>query len=166
MSIFPRRLRSFAAGIGLVLLTTAPAPAATATSSAPMTTSGAVFDLEQLRGQVVYLDFWASWCGPCRQSFPWMNDLQKNLSRDGLVVVAVNVDHERADADRFLYAYAPAFQVVYDPQGSLAEHWHVKGMPTSVLIGRDGKPVLVHQGFHLADRAELEGAVRSALAAH
>ena len=162
MSFRPRRPRRIDFGIGLMSLLIS---AFSAASTSVTTTSGPELDLELLRGQVVYLDFWASWCGPCRQSFPWMNDLQKSLSQQGLVVVAVNVDHERADADRFLYAYAPSFRIVYDPQGSLAERWHVKGMPTSVLIGRDGKPVLMHQGFHLSERADLEVAIRGALAA-
>src|SRR5581483_5871863 len=59
-------------------------------------------DLEALRGHGVYLDFWASWCAPCRQSFPWMEEMSKAHQAEGLEVIAVNVDRERADADRFL----------------------------------------------------------------
>src|SRR5689334_21183120 len=59
-------------------------------------------DLSPLRGRVVYLDFWASWCAPCRQSFPWMESMQQTYAAQGLSVLAINVDHDRADAERFL----------------------------------------------------------------
>ena len=120
-------------------------------------------DLTALKGKVVYLDFWASWCVPCRQSFPWMSGLQRNLEKDGLVVVAVNLDQVRADADGFLAEFKPPFRVAFDPQGGLAERFHVQGMPTSVLIGRDGQTRLVHQGFRSRDREALEQQIRAAL---
>jgi thiol-disulfide isomerase/thioredoxin len=122
-----------------------------------------VVDLAELKGKVVYLDFWASWCVPCRQSFPWMGSLQRSLEKDGLVVVAVNLDQMRADADQFLTEFKPPFRVAFDPQGGLAERFHVRGMPTSVLIGRDGQTKLVHQGFRAKDREALEQQIRSAL---
>lgn len=122
--------------------------------------------LESLRGKVVYLDFWASWCVPCRQSFPWMEGLQQSLGRDGFVVVAVNVDHDRADADRFLRELAPTFRIEYDAEGKLAEQYHVHGMPTSFLIDRDGKILLQHAGFRARDREELAGRIRALLATH
>ena len=113
-----------------------------------------------LKGKIVYLDFWASWCGPCRQSFPWMNELQRELGARGLVVVAVNVDHERADANRFLASYPAEFRVLFDPEGKLAERYKVGGMPTSFLIGRDGKIVSTHAGFKQKDADALAAAVR------
>jgi cytochrome c biogenesis protein CcmG, thiol:disulfide interchange protein DsbE len=131
-------------------------PAAAVTPDDPL-------GLADLRGKVVYVDFWASWCGPCRQSFPWMSSLQRSLAADGLVVIAVNVDQEHADAERFLAEYTPGFRVAFDPKGSLAEHYHVRGMPTSVLIGRDGKTLLVHEGFRLKERDSLEQSIRAAL---
>ena len=113
-----------------------------------------------LKGKIVYLDFWASWCGPCRQSFPWMNELQRELGARGLVVVAVNVDHERADANRFLASYPAEFRVLFDPEGKLAERYKVGGMPTSFLIGRDGKIVSTHAGFKQKDADALAATVR------
>jgi len=112
-------------------------------------------DLGALKGRVVYLDFWASWCAPCRESFPWMNRLQQQLGPRGLVVVAVNVDRERRDADRFIEAHEPRFRIVFDPEGLLAERFSVRGMPTSFLIDRDGHVQLRHEGFRLADREGL-----------
>ena len=123
-------------------------------------------DLPHLRGNVVYVDFWASWCGPCRQSFPWMAELQHKYGPDGLVVVAVNVDHERHEADQFLREFSPDFRIVYDAQGVLAERYHLKGMPTSFLIDRDGKVQLEHVGFRQADREALTERVRTLLQNH
>lgn len=104
-------------------------------------------DLGAYRGKVVYLDFWASWCTPCRLSFPWMNDIQEARSRNGLVIIAVNVDHDRAAAQEFLRATNPEFKIVYDPDGAIAKQYNFKDMPTSVLIGRDGRMRYTHEGF-------------------
>ncbi len=121
--------------------------------------------LAALKGKVVYVDFWASWCEPCRQSFPWMNDMQREFAKDGLVVIAVNVDHERDDAEQFLRKYAPEFKISYDPEGAVAERFHVRGMPTSFLVDRTGKVTASHAGFRPKDRAPLEQQIRSLLAA-
>lgn len=104
-------------------------------------------DLSAYRGKVVYLDFWASWCAPCRQSFPWMNDLQQQYGPAGLTVIGVNVDHDRQAADQFLRQSPPGFKIVYDPDGHIAGQYNLKEMPTTVLIGRDGKVHYIHSGF-------------------
>ena len=136
-------------GIGLALFT--PAWAA-----APL-------DLASLRGQVVYLDFWASWCGPCRQSFPWMQALKNSYESQGLAIVAVNVDTDRADADKFLHQFQPTFAVRFDPKGELAELYKVKGMPSSVLIDRHGVTRFTHVGFRPVDGAVYEAQLRELL---
>ena len=110
-------------------------------------------DLGAYRGKVIYLDVWASWCAPCRQSFPWMTRLQAELAPAGLIVIAVNVDRVRADAEQFLRARSPGFRVVYDPEGVIAEQFGVKGMPTSFVIDRDGTVRIRHEGFRRADEA-------------
>ena len=107
----------------------------------------ASLDLSQYRGKVVYLDFWASWCTPCRQSFPWMNDLQRSYGNRGLVVIGVNVDHDKSLADAFLRETPAAFSIVYDPDGKAAGKYDVKEMPTSIVIGRDGKIAYTQSGF-------------------
>ncbi len=104
-------------------------------------------DLSAYRGKVVYLDFWASWCNPCRESFPWLNELQQSYGPKGLVVIGVNVDHDRARADQFLQRYGAQFKIVYDPNGDIAGKYDIKDMPTSVLIGRDGSAHYTHNGF-------------------
>jgi thiol-disulfide isomerase/thioredoxin len=120
-------------------------------------------DLSQYRGKVVYLDFWASWCKPCRQSFPWMNRMQDKYGDQGLVIIAVNLDEDRADADRFLQELPAKFQVVYDPEGRLAEEYKLIGMPTSFIVSRDGVVHSRHSGFHESSPADYEAEIQSLL---
>lgn len=119
--------------------------------------------LSQLKGRHVYLDFWASWCGPCRQSFPWMADMQRQYGSRGLQVLAINLDAKRADADAFLAKTPAGFALAFDSQGESARRMGVKGMPTSLLINPEGKVVFVHQGFRLDERAALEAKLVAAL---
>jgi cytochrome c biogenesis protein CcmG/thiol:disulfide interchange protein DsbE len=123
----------------------------------------AEFGIDQYSGKVVVLDFWASWCVPCRQSFPWMNTMHRQYGRDGLEIIAVNMDQVHADAEAFLSKYPAEFKVHYDPDGKLAPQFKVRGMPTSALLGRDGKVLLIHEGFKSKDAATLEQAIRDAL---
>ena len=140
--------------LGMLLLFARP-PRALAASADDL------LDLGAFKGRVVYVDFWASWCAPCRESFPWMNRLQQELGSRGLVIVAVNVDRERRDAERFIQAHKPDFRIVFDPHGQLPEKFAVRGMPTSFLIDRDGRIHSRHEGFRLADREALAREVRA-----
>ncbi|MFO1414873.1 MAG: TlpA disulfide reductase family protein [Burkholderiales bacterium] len=117
--------------------------------------------LDKLRGKVVYVDFWASWCGPCRRSFPWMNDMQAKYGGKGFVVVGVNVDKKRADADRFLAQIPASFTLAFDEAGTTPSAYGVKGMPSSYLIDGTGKVVYVERGFLDEHRDELEQRVAS-----
>jgi cytochrome c biogenesis protein CcmG, thiol:disulfide interchange protein DsbE len=121
-------------------------------------------DLTGFRGRVVYLDFWASWCGPCRQSFPWMEIMKSTYEVQGLEVVAVNLDKSRADADRFLKQFHPTFDVRFDPTAELPEIYKVQGMPSSVLIDRHGVTRFMHVGFRPVDGAIYEAQLRELLA--
>ncbi|MEP6885274.1 MAG: TlpA disulfide reductase family protein [Gammaproteobacteria bacterium] len=104
-------------------------------------------DLSAYRGKVVYLDFWASWCAPCRESFPWLGDLVRKYGEKNVVVVAVNVDHDRWRAERFLNDTPANFPIIYDPQGEIATAYKVAGMPSAVLVDRTGKVRFQHEGF-------------------
>ena len=119
--------------------------------------------LSTYHGKLVYLDFWASWCGPCKKSFPWMNDMQKRYGAQGLQVLAVNLDAKRTDALEFLSIVPVGFTVGFDPAGGVARSYGVKGMPSSVLIAPDGQVIAMHEGFNDNDRAELEGRIRTSL---
>jgi len=123
----------------------------------------ASFDLDDYSGKVVLIDFWASWCGPCRQSFPWMNDMQSKYQDDGLVIVAVNVDNDLAAANRFLTDYPARFEIHFDEDKILAREYEVVAMPSSFLIGRDGQVVEQHLGFKVLKQDEYEAAIQAAL---
>jgi len=119
--------------------------------------------LSAYKGKTVYLDFWASWCGPCKQSFPWMNEMQARYASKGLHIVAVNVDQKTSDALAFFDENPARFDVAFDPSGKTPRTYAIKGMPTSVLIGPDGKVLMVHAGFKAEQRDELERQIRLAL---
>lgn len=120
--------------------------------------------LASLKGKVVYVDFWASWCGPCRQSFPFMNQLQSRYGEQGFEIVAINLDARRDEADKFLAEVPAHFKVAFDAKGDSAMRFEVKGMPSSYLIGRDGKVLVAHKGFKEEDRKDLEARIAQALA--
>lgn len=151
-----------------VVLNAAPAWALEKGAAAPQFDlqgmDGAV-KLAKLQGKVVYVDFWASWCGPCRQSFPWMNEMQAKYGAKGLQIVGVNVDANSADARQFLTTTPARFFIGFDPQGATPRSYGIKGMPSSVLIGPDGRVLLEHSGFREVDRAELEIKIQNALGA-
>jgi cytochrome c biogenesis protein CcmG, thiol:disulfide interchange protein DsbE len=119
--------------------------------------------LSAYKGKVVYIDFWASWCGPCRQSFPWLNEMQKKYASQGLQVVGVNLDARREDADQFLKEVPAQFPLLFDPKGDSARAFGVKAMPTSYLIDAQGKVVHVHRSFRNDQRQELEERLTQAL---
>jgi cytochrome c biogenesis protein CcmG/thiol:disulfide interchange protein DsbE len=124
----------------------------------------APLDLNAFQGRVIYLDFWASWCAPCRQSFPWMEVLKDTYGPQGLEIVAVNLDRDRADADKFLRQFHPTFDLRFDPKAELAELYKVQGMPSSVLIDRHGVTRFTHVGFRPVDVRLYEAQVRELLA--
>ena len=127
--------------------------------------AGQQVELAKLRGSVVFVDFWASWCGPCKRSFPWMNEMSRKYASKGLQVVAINVDKKRDDADRFLKALPAEFTVLYDAAGSSPAAWQVKSMPSSYLVDASGRIAWVENGFRDERKAELEERIRSAIAA-
>lgn len=145
---------AFAAGIG----DTAPA-------FALRDARGDILSLQSLRGQVVYVDFWASWCGPCRRSFPWMNEMQRRYGGRGLAIVAINVDTNPADAARFLERNPAQFAVAYDAAGATPLAYAVQEMPSSYLIDAKGKVVDVEHGFRDERKEALERRIQTLLAA-
>jgi thiol-disulfide isomerase/thioredoxin len=120
------------------------------------TTAESTFDLTEFRGKVVVLDFWASWCVPCRRSFPWMNGMQEKYGRDGLVIVGVNMDSEPAEAAAFLRDTPAEFQIIHDPDGELAREHDVVAMPSSYVFDRNGVLVTRHLGFKVKRQHEYE----------
>ncbi len=121
--------------------------------------AGGRLDLAEYQGKVVVLDFWASWCVPCRRSFPWLNEMTAKYSGTGLVVIGVNVDKEPASAADFLKQYPATFRIQYDNDGVLAKEFGVQAMPSSFVIGRDGAIKEHHLGFKVKRQEEYEAAI-------
>lgn len=120
-------------------------------------------NLSELQGNVVVLDFWASWCVPCRRSFPWLNKMHAKYAEDGLVIVGINLDARQTDAAAFLEEYPADFRIHYDHDAGLAREFDIQGMPSSVVIGRDGKIVARHIGFKVKRQDEYEAMLVEAL---
>lgn len=120
-------------------------------------------DLAPYRGKVVYVDFWASWCSPCLQSFPWMKTMQESYGPEGLVILAVNVDRQREAAEAFLRRTSPNFAVIYDAENKLFEHYQLLGMPTALLFDRQGVLRTRHVGWRAEQRAAYEAEIQALL---
>jgi thiol-disulfide isomerase/thioredoxin len=116
---------------------------------------GANTSLASLRGKVVYLDFWASWCGPCRVSLPRLNILRNELREQGFEVFAINVDEIEEDALEFLQEFPVDYPVVWDSTGNSPQNFGIMGMPTGFIIDRKGVVREVHQGFRKSDTEKI-----------
>lgn len=127
-------------------------------------TAKGMADLSKLKGKVVYVDFWASWCVPCRKSFPWMNAMHKKYKDQGLEIIAVNLDKSREPIDEFLKKLPADFTIAYDPAGTVAEAYGLKGMPSTYIIDRTGVLQFSHIGFREKDQDDLENKIKELLA--
>ena len=116
--------------------------------------AGQVRTLAEFKGRVVLVDFWASWCAPCKASFPALDSLHEELHGDGLEVVAINVDEDKKDAQAFLEGKSPSMLVLFDPQGRSPQDFKVEGMPSSFLLDREGKVRFQHMGFTEKTKAD------------
>jgi len=119
--------------------------------SIKLPTADGQVDLATLKGKVVYLDFWASWCEPCKKSFPWMHEMKKTYQDKGFEVLAISLDKERKLANKFLKGMDVNFVVAFDEVGD-------------TVIGRDGKLYASHIGFREKDKAKMEKAIKQLLA--
>jgi thiol-disulfide isomerase/thioredoxin len=140
------------------------APAAPPPCALTLSGTGQPVGFDQFRGQVLYVDFWASWCGPCLLSFPFMNEMQRTYGDKGLHVLAINMDEKPADAARFLGQHPATFDVAQGPNGKCAKDFGVATMPTSFLVDRGGMIRAVHKGFRPGDIDELKAKLEELIA--
>lgn len=121
-------------------------------------------NIQQYRGQVVYVDFWASWCPPCLKSFPFMNQMHQQYANQGLKIIAVNLDEQREDADNFTRQTPHDFSVAYDNQDrSCANAFAVKAMPSSYLIDKKGIIRQTFMGFKTEETEQLRALIEALL---
>jgi cytochrome c biogenesis protein CcmG, thiol:disulfide interchange protein DsbE len=104
-------------------------------------------DLPDLTGKVVVVDFWASWCGPCKASFPALAALHNKYSQQGVVVVGVSIDEDESDMAAFVKKAKPPFTIVRDVKQKLASKLDIQSIPTTFILGKDGRIMEIHNGF-------------------
>ena len=126
-------------------------------------TDDGVFDSTQFKGDVVYVDFWASWCVPCRASFPWMNDMLDKYADQGLRIIGITLDQDQDLARQFAEEFKAEFTIGFDLDGTIANQFGVKALPSSVLIDRKGNLVATHTGFNDTQAIEYEESIVKAL---
>ena len=119
--------------------------------------------LKDYQGKVLYIDFWASWCGPCRQSFPWMEAMQQKYKAVGVEFLAINLDDNREDAESFLKKQNVSFDIAFDPDGVTPKLYKIPGMPSSFIVSRKGVILFSHTGFNLGSIEAYEKHINDAL---
>tara|TARA_X000001036_G_scaffold380112_1_gene371324 strand:- start:1725 stop:2222 length:498 start_codon:yes stop_codon:yes gene_type:complete len=120
-------------------------------------------DLDSQSEKILYIDFWASWCGPCKLSFPSMIKLKELFKDESFEIIAISVDADSRAANKFLNSYDINFQVALDPDGAVAEKYALPGMPSSFLLDRDRKVIAAHKGFRESDVAKIKKEIEEAL---
>ncbi len=125
--------------------------------------AGGQVSLADLKGQVVMINFWASWCGPCRQEFPALDQIYAKYKPMGFTLVAINVETEKADAEKFLSATPASFPILFDPDNTVSGKYGVSAMPTTVLVDRQGRVRWQHRAYKPGDEAKYIEQIRAAL---
>jgi peroxiredoxin len=156
------RIAAIIAAVALAL----PALAADPTGApAPQFTlgarSGQNVSLAQYKGQVVMLNFWASWCGPCRQEMPLLESIYKKYNRLGFTLIGVNVEPDSNAANEWLKQTPVSFPILYDKESKVSKMYDVAGMPSTVIIDRTGKVRVLHRGYKPGDENEYLDSIRT-----
>jgi peroxiredoxin len=139
------------------------ASAAMAPSFTLPSRSGDTVSLEKLKGQVVMLNFWASWCGPCRQEMPLLDQMHKRYSALGFTLLGVNVEANTKDAERWLAETPVSFPVLFDKDSRVSKLYDVNAMPSTVFIDRKGNVRYLHRGYKPGDESEYLNQIRALL---
>jgi peroxiredoxin len=161
--------RIFSLILGLSLPLSAALPAPNLAAGAPAAAfqlpaaAGDSVSLAGLKGQVVLINFWASWCGPCRQEMPVLDQLYRKYKPAGFTLLGVNVEPKSADAVGFLKATPVSFPILFDTQSKVSTLYEVAGMPSTVIVDRKGTVRYVHQGYKPGDESQYQDQIRSLL---
>jgi len=154
-----------AALIAAALVVAVPTAGADASGPAPSFTlnarGGSNLSLAQYKGQVVMLNFWASWCGPCRQEMPLLENIYKKYNKMGFTLIGVNVEPDSKAAEGFLKETPVSFPVIYDKDSTVSKAYDVSGMPSTVIIDRKGNIRVLHRGYKPGDENEYQDSIRS-----
>jgi peroxiredoxin len=158
-------VKKLSAGIVAALVLAAlPAVAAAPNGPAPPfslpSTVGSQVSLAQYKGQVVMINFWASWCGPCRQEMPLLEDIYKKYNKLGFTMIGVNVEPDSKAADDWLKQTPVSFPVLYDRKSEVSQKYDVSGMPSTVIIDRKGNLRYLHHGYKPGDEGEYLNTIR------
>lgn len=120
-------------------------------------------DFSTYGDKLIYVDFWASWCGPCRLSFPFLNELHEEFNGKGLAIVAISVDKKESDAKKFLARTPANFTLAIDSNGACPKTFDIQGMPSSFIIDKHGKILFEHSGFRPSDPEKIRKALSKLL---
>ncbi|MES9895671.1 MAG: TlpA disulfide reductase family protein, partial [Candidatus Thiodiazotropha endolucinida] len=124
---------------------------------------GVNIKLSELRGQVVMVNFWASWCGPCRQEMPLLQQLFDRYQSLGFSLLGVNVDEDRVAADKMLSDLPVSFPILYDDRSKVSKQYQVKAMPSTFMVDRDGRIRYLHKGYKPGYEEEYQQQIRQLL---
>jgi peroxiredoxin len=160
------RVAAMLTPLAATLMLTLPATGASGPSGpAPQFTlearSGSKISLTQYKGQVVMLNFWASWCGPCRQEMPLLENIYKKYGKMGFTLIGVNVEPDSKAAEGFLKQTPVSFPVIYDKDSTVSKAYDVSGMPSTVIIDRKGNIRVLHRGYKPGDENEYQDSIRT-----
>ena len=121
---------------------------------------GAVVSLSGLKGQVVLINFWATWCGPCRKEMPLLEQIQKKYAPLGFTLVGINVEEDTRLMDTFLKDVPVSFPVLLDPANGVSKLYNVSAMPSTVIVDRKGNVRFIHQGYKPGDESKYQDMIR------
>ena len=156
--------RNACATLGLAVLLAASAAGATAPVAGDFALparDGGTVRLSQLRGQVVMINFWATWCGPCRQEMPLLEQIHAKYEPLGFTLLGVNVEPDSAPAQAWLKGVPVSFPILFDRENAVSAQFGVEAMPSSVLIDREGRVRHVHLGYKPGDESTYADLIRS-----
>jgi peroxiredoxin len=156
-------MRAVAMTTALAMTSMVGASSALAPSFTLPSRAGDTVSLAQLKGKVVMLNFWASWCGPCRQEMPLLDQRHKRYSALGFTLVGVNVDADSKDAEQWLSKTPVSFPVLFDRDSKVSKMYEVSAMPSTVFIDRKGNVRYLHRGYKTGDEGEYLNQIRALL---